>query len=89
MLGLSCTTAIMIALSALMVSCPRAGLWAAFVYVTHPMAMVYDVVTLPDGLDVALLATSVFFFCNYLRDHRLVHLAISGFFVEASVCLTR
>ena len=81
MFGLSCVTTVLIALAGRLAFGPRAGLWAAAVYATHPMAVVYDTLTLPDGLAIALLAAIIYLFLIFLRQDRLFCLVLCGFLV--------
>jgi len=84
MFGLSCATALFIAESARIAVGRIAGLFAAAVHATHPLNVLYDVLTVPDGLAVAMLAAAVLLFLKYLRSGRLRFLLSCGLLLGLS-----
>jgi len=81
---LSCLTVFMVAESARTVFGKGAGLLAAALYATHPLSVLWDVKTLPDGMALALLATAIFLFLKYLQQDRLGWLLAAGVLVGLS-----
>jgi hypothetical protein len=61
-----------------------AGLIAAAFYALHPLAVVQDVMTLPDNLANVLLSACFLLFFIYLRDHKIWSLVTSAFLIGLS-----
>src|SRR5262249_16147504 len=62
-----------------------AGLLAALVYATHPLAVLTDVLPLPDGLGVALVTVALVLFLRYLRHGRPASLLLAAVLVGVTV----
>jgi len=75
---LSCITTVTVAEFTRRAFGAGAGLWAAAVYATHPLCVIFDTLTLPDNLGVSMLAAALLLFLVYLRQTRLSLLAASG-----------
>lgn len=84
MFVLSCTAVFFIAEAARLAFGPVAGLVAAAIHATHPINVIYDVLTVPDGLAVAMLAATLFLFLKYLRSGRIGWLLGGGVLVGLS-----
>ncbi|MBN1588325.1 MAG: glycosyltransferase family 39 protein [Pirellulales bacterium] len=84
MFVLSAMTTVMVSQCARLLFGAGAGLAAAAIYATHPILVVYDVVTRPDQLALFILATYLFFFFKYFRDGRLRWLIASALLVGLS-----
>ena len=84
MVLLSCATALFIAESARIAFGRVAGLFAAAIHATHPLNVIYDVLTVPDGLAVAMLAAAVLLLLKYMKEGRLGHLLGTGLMVGMS-----
>lgn len=82
---LSCASIVLVAQSGRLLFGSIAGLLAAGFYALHPVNVVQDVMTLPDGLANAILAGHLFLFLLYLRDRRLIYLALSALLVGVSM----
>lgn len=75
---LSALTTLVVAESGRAAFGARAGLLAGSIYAFHPLALVYDTVTLPDVLAVLLLAIGMLLFIRYIRRPSLIDLACVG-----------
>jgi len=84
MFVLSCTAVFFIAEAARLAFGPVAGLVAAAIHATHPINVVFDVLTVPDGLAVAMLAAALLLFVKYLRSGRIGWLLGAGALVGLS-----
>jgi dolichyl-phosphate-mannose-protein mannosyltransferase len=84
MFSLSCLSISLVAQGARVAFGPLAGLFAAAIYATHPLLIVYDVATLPDGLALALMATYLFLFLKYQQTSRTVYLISSAVVIGLS-----
>lgn len=85
MFALSCLTILAVGYGARAAAGPRAGLLAALIYATHPLAIIYDPVTLSDGLGVTLVSFSIVLFFVYLRGHVKSCLLLAGLLVGLSI----
>lgn len=81
---LSCLTIVFVAEAARALFSSSAALLAAAVYATHPIAVMYDVQTLPDVLSVTLLSASIFFFSKFLKTDKAQSLIASALIVGLS-----
>ena len=84
MFGLSCLSTLMVAQGARVAFGSVAALFAAAIYATHPLLVVYDAATLPDGFAIAILATFLYLFLKYLQTARMAYLLSSALLVGLS-----